>query len=86
MSNPFETDWSNVDLDSESHLSLIEGLSFDTLLLEINCNIQIQEINAKTVTEQFELDLQSRIDEAREIFRANLKNIVKKAKKKQRTA
>jgi hypothetical protein len=82
MPSPYETNWSNIDLECESHLNLIEGLSFDILLLEIDCNIQ--EINAKTVTEQFESDLQSRVDEAREIFQANLSNIVKKAQKERR--
>lgn len=74
-------DWNNVDLDSPSETShnLIEGLSFDALLLEINCNLR--EINAETVTAQFETDLQSRISEARDIFRSNLANIVRHAKK-----
>lgn len=74
-------DWNNVNLDSpsESSRNLVEGLTFDTLLLEINCNLR--EINAETVTAQFEIDLQSRISEARDIFRMNLKNIVRHAKK-----
>lgn len=72
-------DWSNVDLKDafQSSRNLIEGLTFDTLLLEINCNLR--EINAATVTAQFETDLRSRIDEAREIFRDNLNNIVRHA-------
>lgn len=74
-------DWNNVDLDSPSETShnLIEGLTFDALLLEINCNLP--EINAETVTAQFESDLQSRISEARDIFRTNLKNIVRHTRK-----
>lgn len=74
-------DWNNVDLDSPSETShnIIEGLTFDVLLLEINCNIR--DINAKTVTAQFETDLQRRINEARDIFRMNLANIVRHAKK-----
>lgn len=72
-------DWNNIDLSDsfESSCNLIENLSFDSLLLEINCNLR--EINAETVTAQFELDLRSRVQEAREIFRANLANIVSHA-------
>lgn len=74
-------DWNNVNLaDSyESSRNLIESLTFDALLLEINCNLR--EINAETVTAQFETDLQSRISEARDIFRSNLANIVRHANK-----
>lgn len=74
-------DWHNVDFDSpsESSRNLIENLTFDTLLLEINCNLP--EINAETVAAQFEADLQSRIEEARSIFAANLENIVAHARK-----
>lgn len=74
-------DWNNVDLDSafESSRNLIEGLTFDCLLLEINCNLR--DINHATVTAQFETDLQSRISEARDIFKSNLTNIVNHARK-----
>lgn len=72
-------DWHNIDLSSpsESDSYLIDPLTFDTLLLEIGCNIR--DINARTVAEQFEEDLQSRVAEAREIFAANLQNIVQYA-------
>lgn len=71
-------DWNNVDLNGHERDSyLIDPLTFETLLLEINCNLP--EINKETVTKQFEEDLQSRIKEARGVFRANLSNIVNKA-------
>lgn len=74
-------DWNNIDLDSpfESSRNLIENLTFDSLLLEINCNLR--DINHTTVTAQFETDLKSRIQEARDIFKSNLTNIVRHAKK-----
>jgi len=74
-------DWNNVDLNDsfESSRNLIENLTFDSLLLEIGCNIR--EINTAAVTAQFEHDLQSRVREAREIFKANLGNIVSHAQK-----
>lgn len=80
----YKTDWKNIDLNSpcERGLTIIDSLTFETLLLEIHCNLQ--EINEKTVTEQFEKDLNSRIKTAREIFNANLKNIVKYANKRQK--
>ena len=73
-------DWNNVDLNShevDSHL--VDPLTFETLLLEIHCNIR--DISEASVTTQFEEDLQSRIEEARSVFNSNLQNIVEKAKK-----
>lgn len=77
--NPFETDWNNIDFadDFESHLHLIDGLTFDTLFIEIEHNCPV--IDEKAVTAQFETDLNHRVREARGIFRANLANITKKA-------
>ena len=77
--------WNNIDLKSsyERDLNLIDALSFDTLLLEIACNIR--DINPQTVSEQFETDLQSRIDEAREVFALNLANIVKQANRERKS-
>lgn len=74
-----KVNWSNIDLKDayERNLALIDELTFDTLLLEIECNIK--DINAVTVTEQFEKDLQSRIEESRSIFKDNVDNIVKDA-------
>ena len=75
----YGVDWNNVDLENNAELKLVEPLTFATLLLEINCNLPA--IDSASVTKQFETDLESRIDEAREIFAANLKNIVNHAKK-----
>lgn len=70
------TNWKNIDLNSpcERALNLIEPLSFEDFLLEIDCNLP--EINEKTVRAQFEEDLQRRIKDARWVFEANLKNLV----------
>jgi len=74
-------DWNNVDLNSpcESYQNLIENLTFNSLLLEINSNLSV--IDEKTVAAQFEDDLQGRVRESRDIFRANLANIIAHAKK-----
>lgn len=69
-------DWNNVDLKShevESHI--IDGYTFETLLLEIHCNVK--EINRETVKAQFMESLNSKIQSAKEVFAANLDNIVK---------
>ena len=73
--------WSNVDLkdDYERDANLLDAYSFDTILLEINCNLK--DINIKTVSEQFEENLKTRVEEAKSIFYSNLNNIVKQAKK-----
>ena len=72
-------DWNNVDLDSryERDQNILDGYSFDTLLLEISCNVR--EITKETVKKQFVISLNSKIQSAREIFNNNLDNIVKKA-------
>jgi hypothetical protein len=74
-------DWNNVDLrnDYECSREILTGYKFETLLLEISCNLR--EINKDTVRKQFETELNSRIREAKEIFEANLTNIVKEGQR-----
>jgi len=73
-------DWKNVNLKDgyERTRNILEPYSFDTLLLEINCNLN--EVDAETVRKQFETELQNKVREAREIFANNLQNIVNEAK------
>ena len=73
------TDWANIDLDSayERSLNIISPLSFETLLLEISCNIR--DITHHTVTEQFLEDLKSANEDAIDVFKSNLSRIVKYA-------
>ena len=80
MTTTYGTDWNNIDMHSpsETSLNLVENLTFDTLLLEIGCNCE--KIDEQSVTKQFEEDLRSRIQSAREIFQANLQSITRKAK------
>lgn len=72
-------DWNNVDLNSdyERNKDFLTGYSFDTLLLEISCNLK--DINADTVRKHCFAELNNRIREAKEIFEANLNNILKEA-------
>ena len=72
-------DYSNIDLNSdyERNADILDGYNLDTLLLEISCNLR--EINEETVKKQFYESLNSKIQSAKDIFNANLKNIVKYA-------
>lgn len=72
-------DWKNIDLTSryERSLNVLENYTFDILLLEINCNLR--EINKETVTKHFNEMLEAKINDAKEVFKNNLDNIVKTA-------
>lgn len=74
-------DWENVNLKDgyERERDILDGYSFDTLLLEIQCNLK--EINKKTVEKQFLEALRFNIESAKEIFYNNIDNIVVQAKK-----
>lgn len=68
-------DWKNINLDGwEVSLSLIEGLTFSQFILELDCNCPV--VDEAAVLAQFEDDLQNKIEDAREVLRANLKNLV----------
>ncbi len=71
--------WEKVNLESnyERSQNILDEYSFDILLLEVNCNIK--DITKETIKKQFEESLKMKIDSAREIFAANLDNIVKQA-------
>lgn len=72
-------DWKNVNLENgyERDKNILDPYTFNTILLEIHCNIK--DINSKTIIEQFEASLKSNIDSAREVFNNNLENVLKKA-------
>lgn len=74
-------DWNNVDLNSpsESGSCLVDPYTFDSLLLEIECNLP--EINLVTVREQAMNSIQSRYEEAIDILTSNLINITNHALK-----
>ena len=72
-------DYFNIDLnnDHERNTDILDGYNLETLFLEISCNLR--EINEETVKKQFYESLNSKIQTAKEIFNANLQNIVKYA-------
>ena len=73
--------WKNVDLKSQYERSqnLLDNYDFDTLLLEISCNIPENKINEITVMEQALKSLNEKIKTAIEILNDNIKNITAKA-------
>ena len=72
-------DWNNIDLDSahERDAKILEPYSFDTLLLEVTCNLK--EINKDTIKKQFIESLESKMNCAKEVFEANIDEILRKA-------
>lgn len=72
-------DWKNVNLSDnyEVNQNILDPFSFDTLLLEISCNLK--EVTPETVKAQFTESMRSRLQSATEVFAANLDNIVAKA-------
>lgn len=78
--------WENVNLtDSyEREQNIIDSLDFDTLLLEISCNISNNKLNREEIRKQFETDLKNRIVSAREIFNNNIDNILKQAQEERK--
>ena len=72
-------DYLNIELtnDQERNTDILDGYDLETLFLEISCNLT--EINEETVKAQFYESLNSKIQSAKDVFNANLKNIVKYA-------
>lgn len=77
-------DWNNVNLDSpyERDQHLISSVSFDTFLLEIECNERV--IDRESLTRHFEQRLDMLVGEAKEVFNANLGNLVNNAQKRRK--
>lgn len=75
----YPIDWANIDLADgyEASRDLIDPLTFEGLLLQIRCNCRT--IDAASIEHEFLTALQSRIDEAKELFELNSDNILSKA-------
>jgi hypothetical protein len=78
-SNTYAIDWENIDLDDnyQAGRNLLENYTFDTLLLEVNCNLPT--ISEKTVKAQAMEVINAKYREAIELLEANLTNITNKA-------
>ena len=79
MKTEYTTNWNNINLDDnyQANLNLLENYTFDTLLLEVECNLR--EINKETVKAQALEVINAKHREAIEILNSNLDNITAKA-------
>lgn len=73
--------WNNIDLNSpsESGANMLDPYNFDTLLLEVHCNLPV--INRDTVKAQAMESIRSKYNTAIEILNSNLDNITAYAQK-----
>jgi len=72
----YGTDWSNIDLESsERHLNILDPYDFDTLLLEVSCNIRDEDLNASSIEAHAQQVLRAKYTEALQIVRDNIQNI-----------
>lgn len=74
-------DWSNVDLtDSyQRDQNILDPYDFDTLLLEISCNLRKEELTREGIGAHFNEVLCEKVRVAKEVFKDNLDNIIKEA-------
>lgn len=78
--------WENIDLSDgyERSQNFLDPYSFDTLLLEINCNIPNDKITREAVLKQVQENIQNKVEEAYHIIECNLDNIVKQAREEKK--
>jgi hypothetical protein len=71
-------DWNNIDLTSgyERDQNFLDGYDFETLLLEIHCNMKTEEITRENVLKHAQKEMAIRMRSANEILLANIENIV----------
>ena len=79
--NDYTIDWENVNLksDYQKSLNILEPYNFEILLLELYTNIPNHKMTKEEITKHFNLVLNAKVNEAKEIFEANLQNILKQA-------
>ena len=75
-------DWTNIDLESgyEKSQNLMDGYTFEELLLEVCCNFREEEIDEIAIFEHAERIFKAKYSEAIEILNDNLINITNYAK------
>jgi len=74
--------WSNVNLQDsyERDQNILDPYDFDTLLLEVSCNLRKEELTRESIGAHFNQILEEKVRVAKEIFKDNLDNIIKEAK------
>ena len=75
-------DWKNIDLESgyEKSQNLMDGYTFEQLLLEVYCNFREEEIDEIVIFEHAERIFKAKYEEAIEVLNDNLINITNYAK------
>ena len=73
--------WNNVDLNSgyEKSQNFLDGYDFDTLLLEVYCNMKKEDTTRENILKHVKAEIANRVQSANEIILANIDNIVKYA-------
>lgn len=79
--NTHAINWSKINLSDgyQRSLNLLENYTFDTLLLEVSCNIKDSEINKETVKAQALETINAKYQEALELLNDNLENLTNEA-------
>lgn len=76
-----ETDKSKKYFTSVSDMdSVLDGLDFQTLILEVRCNFPKDKINKETVFKQFMQDLSVRVEDAKFLLNLCMDRIIEKVK------
>ena len=75
----YSTDWNNIDLTSgyERNLNILEPYNFETLLLELRCNIPTKDLTKAAVLKHAKDVLKAKYTEAMEILESNAENVLK---------
>lgn len=70
----------NYNRDIYSQDSVLDGLDFDTLILEMKCNYPKEKITSENVIKQFKEDLEIRLQDSYILLEYAMENIIKAAK------
>lgn len=61
---------------SDQDVSLLDGYSYGSLLMELNCNLQRHETTPEKVMAHFESVIASRLEDARHLLELNMNRII----------
>ena len=72
-------DWNNVDLKDgyQRSQTFLDGYSFDTLLLELQCNYPKEKLTKEVVMKHVTTIIENNVAEALSIVNSNLDNIIR---------
>jgi hypothetical protein len=75
-------DWKNIDLESgyEKSQNLMDGYTFENLLLEVYCNFREENLNTEEIKKHALSVFKAKYNEAIEVLNDNLINITNHAK------